>query len=138
MKKKCLSFFIAMCVFNAFPGVLNCQCVDADCRSVPKAIQASVSQCHHAAVLAKGENPSHKECCGKCRIERAVVLSSELSPAGDIRSGNTLAEIESFADFHSKLQCPSFFQGEFPESPPGFFEQHILNTTFSFRAPPQG
>ncbi|MFH1209134.1 MAG: hypothetical protein V1673_06250 [Candidatus Omnitrophota bacterium] len=137
MKKKCLSVVVAVCVFGTFPGLSNCQCVGADCGSVPKAIQAKVPQCHSAASQAGGEGPSHKECCGKCRIEKAAVLSSEFSLTGDVRHGNTLAEVRSFADFHSKIRNPSFFQGKFFESPPGFFEQHVLNTTFSFRAPPQ-
>jgi len=129
---------MAVCVFSAFPSVLSCQCVDADCGSVPKSIQVKAPHCNPAAAHSEGRSSSNKECCGKCRIEKAAVLSNDLSPASDVRYRNTLAEIKSFADFHAKLQRTSFSKGEFPESPPGFFEQHILNTTFSFRAPPQG
>ena len=138
MKKSCWAIFIVVCLVSAFPGVLNCQCVDANCGSVPKAIQTNVPQCHPAAAQTKGVDHSRKECCGKCRIEKAAVLSNEFSPVSDVRHRETLAEMKFFADFHSKIQRPSFFQGEFPEGPTGFFGQHILNTTFSFRAPPQG
>jgi hypothetical protein len=136
--KKYLAVLMAVCVFSAFPSVLSCQCVDADCSSVPKSIQTKVTPCHPAAAPSRGRSNSNKECCGKCRIEKAAVLSNDLLPASDVRPRNTLAEIKSFADFRAKLQRPSFFQGEFPEAPPGFFEQHVLNITFSFRAPPQG
>lgn len=138
MNKKYLSMFMAVCVFSSFPSALSCQCVDADCGSVPMSIQARTPQCHHATVQTKGENPTRKECCGKCQIEKAAVLSSEISAFWDVRLGDTWTAIKSFADFCSKLRRPSFSQGEFPESPPGFFEEHILNITFSFRAPPQG
>ena len=135
--KKYLSIFIAVAVFGASPNVLSCRCVDRDCVSVPKTIQAHVPQCHPAAAQARGNDPTHKECCGKCQIEKSAVLVSELSPVSDVCHRNTLVEIRSFADFHAKIHCPYFSHGKFPESPPGFFEQHILNTTFSFRAPPQ-
>jgi len=138
MKQKYLSAFLAVCVFIAFPSVLHCQCVGSDCGSSPKSLQAKTPPCHPAAAPAKGRDSSGSECCGKCRIEKAAVLSEELSPVNEIRSGNTLVEIKSFSDFHLKLRRPSVFRGESQESPPGFFEQHVLNTTFSFRAPPQG
>jgi hypothetical protein len=136
MKKKYLSVIMAVCVFSAFPTALSCQCVDADCSFVSKTIRAKVPRCHPPVSQTRGGNSSRQECCGKCQIEKAAVLSNGLSPVSDIRHRNTLVEIRSFADLGSQLQKPSFFQREFPESPPGFFAQHILNTTFSFRAPP--
>ena len=138
MKRKCLSVLIALCVFSAFPSALSCQCVFEDCHSVSEAVQAKIPQCHHAATPAKAGERTGKECCGKCQIEKAAVLSNDLSPAHEVRSSNTSAEIKSFSDFHASLRHPALFQGEFFGSPPGFFEQHILNATFSFRAPPQG
>ncbi|MEI7751520.1 MAG: hypothetical protein WCJ71_05435 [Candidatus Omnitrophota bacterium] len=136
--KKYLAVLMAVCVFSAFPSVLSCQCVDADCGSVSKSLQAKAPQCHPSADPSQGKSSSGKECCGKCQIENAAVLSNDLSPMSDVRHGNTLAEIKSFAGFRSKFQPLSLFQGECPESPPCFFQQHVLNTTFSFRAPPQG
>ena len=140
MKKKYLSALMAVCLFSAFPSALNCQCMDTGCGFVSKAVRTNVPQCHPhpVAVHSKENGNSAKECCGKCRIEKTAVLSNEFSPLSDIRPGNTLEEIKSFADFYSKIQRPSFFQEGSAESPPGFFAEYILNTTFSFRAPPQG
>ena len=138
MKKKGWALFIAVSVFSAFSGALNCQCADADCSFAAQAIHAKAPRCHYAAAQAKGENPSRKECCGKCRVEKAAVLSDELLLGREALPRNTLAEIKSFTDFYSKIQRLSFSPGTFTESPLGFFEQYILNTTFSFRAPPQG
>ena len=138
MKKKGFSVLIAVCVFGTFPSALNGQCVGEGCGSVPKMIQASVPQCHHTAVPTKEASSPRKECCGKCQIEKAAVLSSDLFPTNDVRHKNTLAQIRAFTGFDSKIRHLSFFYTEYPGSPPGFFEQHVLNTTFSFRAPPQG
>ncbi|MDD5226424.1 MAG: hypothetical protein PHV97_04470 [Candidatus Omnitrophica bacterium] len=138
MKKKCLSALIALCVLSAFPSVLNCLCTTGDCGLASRSIQSKTPQCHHANAPSKTEDGSRKECCGKCRIEKAAVLSNELSPVHEVRLRNTSAEIQFFSDFHASIRHPTLFQGEFFGSPPGFFEQHILNATFSFRAPPQG
>lgn len=137
MKKKYFSVFMVVCMLVAAPGVLNCRCVDADCGAASQAIRAHTPQCHAGAAQKQGEDPVRKECCGKCRIEKAAVLSGELSPSGDVRPRNTFAEIEAFVDFHPKIRHLSFSQERFSESPPGFFEKNVLNTTFSFRAPPQ-
>ncbi len=129
---------MAVCVFSAFPSVLSCQCVDADCGFVSKSIQAKTSQCHASDAPSQGRDSSSQECCGKCRIEKAVVLSGELSMLSDNRHKNTSAEIRYFAGFNLKTKRPPFSQGEFPESLSEFFTWRVLNTTFSFRAPPQG
>ena len=138
MKKRFLAVFIAICFVGIFPGALNCQCAVADCHVVPKTIQAKTPQCHHAAAQTGGESRSRKECCGKCRIEKAAVLSTGLSQLSEVRHKNTLASIKFFTDSNAKLQRPFFPSRKFPKLPPGFFTQFILNTTFSFRAPPQG
>jgi len=138
MKKRYLSALMIVCFISVFPGILNCQCVIGDCHVASRAIQTKAPHCHPEAAQTKREDTSRKECCGKCRIEKAAVFSNELLPASDIHHRNALAGIKSFSDFHSKLQPPSFFRGESPRPPPGFFVRHILNTTFSFRAPPQG
>jgi|GEM_PF-3993041 len=138
MKKKLLSLLTAVCVFIVFPNAAICQCVGADCSFVAKEIQASVPQCHPAAAQAKEGRSSREECCGKCRIEKAAILSSDFLISGDIRAKSASAEDVSFVDFHPKVQSPPFFRSEYAESPPGFFERYVLNTTFSFRAPPQG
>ena len=135
--KKYLSGILFACVLSTSPGVLNCQCVGADCDLALKAVQADVPQCHRASAAAQGADPSRQGCCGKCRIEKAAVLSSELSSVRDVRRQDALEVIKYFDGFHSKLQPPSFFYRERTESPHGFFEQFILNTTFAFRAPPR-
>ena len=133
MKRKYLSLFLAVCLFSAFPSALDCQCVDADCGSVPKVIQAEAPRCHPAA---KGEDPSRKECCGKCQIEKTAVLENKFLSAQDLRFGSTPFEIKFSTGFYSKPERQSFLSGRSLGFPSGFFTQHVLNTTFSFRAPP--
>ena len=126
------------CMLSASSSVLNCQCVDADCSFAPKAIPSNDPPCHHAAAPAHQAGSSNKECCGKCQLEKAAVLSNELLLAREALPRNAWETIKSFVGVSPKIERPSFFYSEFSESPPGFFERHILNTTFSFRAPPQG
>ncbi len=136
MKKKSLSLFMAVCVFSAFPGALGCQCVDADCGSVPKAIQAETLRCHSAASHAKGEDPSRKECCGKCRIEKAAVLSKEFSPVNPSRTRPVTIEEGFLNSFYPEVPRPFFSHEQLFGPSPGFFKRYVLNITFSFRAPP--
>lgn len=136
--KKSLSAFITACVLIASPGALYCQCVEADCGFASKAVRAEVPQCHHTAAPESAGETSRKGCCGKCQIEKAEFFSREFSAVRDARYQNTLEEINAFDGFQSKSLQPSLFYKEFAESPPWFFERFILNTAFSFRAPPQG
>jgi len=129
---------MAVYVLGAFPSIAVCQCVDADCGVVSMPVKANALRCHRVATQAKERDPSRKECCGKCQIEKAAVLSHEFFTSGDVRSKNTFIEMDPWGGFYSKIQPPSFFQKGFSESPPGFFIQSILNTTLSSRAPPQG
>jgi hypothetical protein len=139
MRKKYFSALMAACFLSVLLSAIDCQCVTADCSFIPRAIRAKTPQCHPAAAQTKKEDPfSHKGCCGKCQIEKAAVFSKEPLLTSDVRLKNTLVKITFFSDFHSGIQHPPFSQGEFFESPPGFFERYVLNTTFSFRAPPQG
>lgn len=129
---------MALCVLSAFPSVLSCQCVDADCGSVSKSIQASVLQCHRVATQTKERDPFRKECCGKCQIEKTAVLSNKFFAANDVRPKNILMEMSPFASFYSKIRPPAFFRKRSSESPPGFFKRHVFGATLSFRGPPQG
>ncbi|MFH0984092.1 MAG: hypothetical protein V1882_01000 [Candidatus Omnitrophota bacterium] len=138
MKKKWLSAILAMCVLGTFSGVGDCECRGVDCGFVSQAIRSEAFHCQPAAAHAERRDPSGEECCGKCGIEKAAVLSRKISFAGDVRPWSEFVEIQYSPGIHSKIEPLLFFKGELFESPPGFFEQHILGTTFSFRAPPQG
>lgn len=136
MKRSCWAVLIAVCVFGSFPGVLECQCVDADCSSVPQAVQAKAPRCHPAASHAKGEKSSRKECCGKCRIEKAAVLSKEFLSLNPFRTRPAAIETKWINVFHSDVPRPFFSREQLFGPSPGFLEQYVLNITFSFRAPP--
>lgn len=135
--KRFLTILMVACVLSVFPGALNCQCVDADCGSVFSSSHPKAPQCHPAAVSTRGEEPSPKECCSQCQIEKAAVLTSTFSAVSDARPRNTIEEIKSFEGFFQGTH-PHFFYREFAGSPPEYFTQSVLNTTFSFRAPPRG
>jgi hypothetical protein len=134
MKRNCLAIFIAVCVLGSFPGALECQCVDADCRFGVSAAPAPVPRCHQVPTHAKESDP--KACCGKCRIEKTAVLESKFLPSHDSRFSKMPVASRIPAGIQRTIIQPVFEYQELCGSPPSFFEQHILNTTYSFRAPP--
>jgi len=136
MKKNCLAIFIAISVFGSFPGALECPCADADCHFGSSADPALIPQCHQASAHAKDNGPT--ECCGKCRIEKTAVLESKFLPSHDPRFSKIPAAFKTPAVIQLTIVQPVFERRELLGSPPAFFERHILNTTYSFRAPPLG
>ena len=136
MKKNFLSVFMAVCVFSAFPGAVNCFCVTGDCHSVSQTIRGEALQCHLATAAPKGENHSGEGCCGKCRIEKTAVLASGLLQGNDFRQRNVSEEMKSSVDFHINPRHVFSFQKKSQEFPPGFLTRYVLSSTFSFRGPP--
>lgn len=137
MRNKYLSLTTALLLTGALAAGMACGCFSGDCQAFPGATQVKMAQCHHDSAQAKAKDPVRRDCCGKCQIEKWAVLAGNIVSMGAVLSKAAATDIPLFTDVpeaaHGSRPC------RIDRSPPEiFFTQHVLNFTFSFRAPPQG
>lgn len=116
----------------------DCQCAPGDHRSSSEAVRARPVCCPQSEAPAKCASPSHEDCCGKCRLEKNAVPfeKSFYSPLSS--SENPRGKASFFNVTPRTTDRPFETREDQIHSPPLFFIQNVLNTTFSFREPPKG
>lgn len=137
MKSRLLALIMGLLVAVAPAAALACRCVFGDCGGERASTAVSSStQCHHGAPHSDQQRSS-EECCGKCRIERAELVSKKISGEPTVR---TVQGDLSLRQAHlSGFLCGRHFQDSvFRDGIPDFFTDFVFSATFAFRGPPVG
>lgn len=136
MKNRYLAWGMIFLLAGTLAAGLSCGCVSGDCHGASSIKQSGAPKCHHDSTETRAKDSSRKECCGKCQIEKAAVLFGKNLSLGALPSENVAARTLGSAEvLEAGDRLPAHWEGYSP--PDTFFTQHILNFTFSFRAPPQ-
>lgn len=137
MRNKYLSLTMSFLLTGAWVAGLACACFPGDCQAAAAAPRVTTAPCHHDGAQTQAKDPARQDCCGKCQIERWAVLTPKAPVLSAALPGDAATDVPLIASAPGAGRA--FPRNGIDRGPPqNFFTRHVLNTTFSFRGPPQG